>query len=154
MNEVKSSVPRRPPLAQRRRARRLLVQALYQWQLSSAELHDIEAQFRADTQGHVDWNYFHELLGAIPRQVERLDALLTPHLDRAVTALDPVERALLRMASFELTDRVDVPYRVVINEAVELAKVFGATDSHKYVNGVLDTLARQVRGAEVASVKR
>ena len=138
----------RPPLAQRRKARRLVLQALYQWQMTQDSVADIEAQFRAEYQGKYDWDYFHELFSVIPGQVEQLDHLLAAHLDRAVSALDPVERALLRMGAFELSQRIDIPYRVVINEAVELAKVFGATDGHKYVNGILDRLAKDLRAAE------
>lgn len=140
----------RPPLAQRRKARRLVLQALYQWQMTGDDCADIEAQFRAEYQGKYDWDYFHELFTGVPRRVDELDGLLEPHLDRAVTALDPVEKALLRMGTFELLHRIDIPYRVVINEAVELAKQFGATDGHKYVNGILDRLARQLRPAEAA----
>lgn len=141
----------RPPLAQRRKARRLVLQALYQWQMTQDDLADIEAQFRAEYQGKYDWDYFHQLFSVIPGQVTRLDELLVTHLDRSVAALDPVERAVLRMGTFELAERVDIPYRVVINEAVELAKVFGATDGHKYVNGILDKLAQDLRPAEVAA---
>ncbi|MBT8145547.1 MAG: transcription antitermination factor NusB, partial [Gammaproteobacteria bacterium] len=130
----------RPNLAQRRKARRLVLQALYQWQISGGELSDIEAQFRAEFSGKTDWDYFHEIFSAIPDQVATLDGLIGPHLDREVKTLDPVEKALLRMGTFELQQRIDIPYKVVINECVELAKSFGATDSHKYVNGVLDKL--------------
>ncbi|MFM1895716.1 MAG: hypothetical protein RLZZ385_790 [Pseudomonadota bacterium] len=143
----------KPPLAQRRKARRLVLQAMYQWQISGAALYDIEAQFRAEPQGKVDWEYFHELLSGIPPSVDELDAMLAPCLDRTVATLDPVEKALLRMGAFELSRRLDIPYRVVINEAVELAKVFGATDSHRYINGVLDKLARQLRQAEVTAAR-
>ncbi|MEX2131530.1 MAG: transcription antitermination factor NusB [Pseudohongiellaceae bacterium] len=138
----------RPPLAQRRKARRLILQAMYQWQMNKDDVAEIEAQFRAEYQGKYDWDYFHELFSVIPGQVTQLDELIAPHLDRSMTALDPVEKALLRIGTFELSQRVDIPYRVVINEAVELAKVFGATDGHKYVNGILDRLARDLRPAE------
>lgn len=138
----------RPPLAQRRKARRLILQAMYQWQMTKDDVAEIEAQFRAEYQGKYDWDYFHDLFSVIPGQVAQLDELIAPHLDRAITSLDPVEKALLRMGTFELSQRVDIPYRVVINEAVELAKVFGATDGHKYVNGILDRLAKDLRPAE------
>ena len=84
----------------------------------------------------------------MPARVDELDSLYSPLLDRALDALDPVERSLLRMGSFELRERIDVPYRVVINEAVALARKFGASQSYKYVNGVLDKLAHQLRGPE------
>lgn len=138
----------RPNLAQRRKARRLVLQALYQWQMSGGELTDIEAQFRAEFSGKYDWDYFHEAFFAIPGQVETLDNMLESHLDRKIRTLDPVELAVLRIGTFELQQRIDIPYKVVINECVELAKTFGATDSHKYINGVLDKLVKELRPLE------
>jgi N utilization substance protein B len=125
-----------------------LLQALYQWQISGGELHDIEAQFRAEFSGKTDWKYFHEAFSSIPGQIEELDNVLQPRLDRRISTLDPVEKAILWIGAFELQRRIDIPYRVVINECVELAKSFGATDSHKYVNGVLDKLVRDLRPEE------
>src|SRR5699024_11474088 len=98
----------------------------------------------------VDRRYFHALLHGVPAQVGGLDEALRPFLDRPVQELSQVEKAILRMGAFELKERIDVPYRVVINEGIELAKVFGAEDSFKYVNGVLDKLARRLRSAETA----
>ena len=143
-----STNPTRPNLAQRRKARRLVLQALYQWQISGGDLTDIEAQFRAEFAGKTDWDYFHEAFSAIPGQVDTLDNLLESHLDREVKTLDPVEKAILRIGAFELQQRIDIPFKVVINECVELAKSFGATDSHKYVNGVLDKLVKELRPLE------
>jgi len=142
---------RRVPLAQRRRARRLVLQALYSWQLTDGEVSEIESQYRADNTGKVDWDYFHEVFSAIPGQAEELNLQFSPFLDRDSDALDPIEKALLYLGAFELMNRLDIPYRVVINECVELAKVFGATDSYKYINGVLDRLAKQLRSTEVAA---
>ena len=139
-------------LSQRRsRARRVALQAIYQWQVAHQDLIDIERQFLAseETEG-ADRDYFHELLHRVPAELSDLDAALAPLLDRRIEAVDPVERALLRMGAYELLRRPDVPYRVVINEAVELAKVFGAEQGHRYINGILDGLARRVRPAEVA----
>lgn len=136
-------------LAQRRRARRLLLQALYQWQIADGEILDIIKQFRDENPGKMDWEYFEEVLTAIPNEVATIDARLAPLLDRDTKSLDPVERALLYLGTYELTYRLDVPYRVVINEAVELAKMFGATESHKYINGVLDKLAPELRPLEL-----
>jgi len=136
-------------LAQRRKARRLILQALYQWQIAQTEPLVIEAEFRQENPGKIDWDYFSEVFPEIPKRVDQLNAHLNPLLDRAVGALDPVERALLYLGTYELAYRIDVPYKVVINEAVELAKVFGATDSHKYVNGVLDKLAPILRSPEL-----
>ena len=135
----------------RRKARRFTLQALYQWQLAGAAVSDIEAQFLANQDfAKVDREYFHDLLHGVLGQVKTLDELLTPYLDRRVEELSQVEKAILRLGAFELKERQDVPYRVVINEGIELAKVFGAEDSFKYVNGVLDKLARQLRYAEAS----
>lgn len=139
----------KPKIAHRKKARGLLVQALYQWQITDYPVNAIEAQYRADNTGKVDWNYFHTLFTGITESADALDESFTPFLDREIDQLNPIELAILRMGAFELTRRIDIPYRVVINEAIELAKQFGATDSHKYVNGVLDKLARQCRQVEI-----
>ena len=141
------------PLAQRRKARTLIVQALYQWHISKAEPLEIEAQFHEQNGGKIDWEYFSEVFLEIPKQQEALDKHIAPLLDRELKSLDPVERALLYLGTFELTNRIDIPYRVVINECVELAKTFGATDGHKYINGVLDKLAKTLRPVELAAKK-
>lgn len=133
----------------RSRARRGAVQALYQWQVGGGGSADIRTEFRErDGMNNVDWSYFDALVDGVIREVDSLDALLTPRLDRAVSSLDPVERAILRLATLELRDHPDVPFRVVINESIELARTFGAEQSHRYVNGVLDALARDVRPSE------
>ncbi len=135
--------------AERRKARHYAMQALYQWHMADAPLNVIEAEFRADYDfAHVDLEYFQALLHGVPGCVDDLEAVFTPLLDRNIKELDPIERTLLRMGTFELKDRIDVPYKVVINEAVALAKKFGASESHKYINGVLDKAARQLREAE------
>lgn len=135
--------------AERRKARHYGMQALYQWYMAGASLNDIEAEFRADYDfSHVDLEYFQALLHGVPACVDELDASFEPLLDRKLDDLDPIERTLLRMGTFELRDRIDVPFKVVINEAVALAKKFGATDSHKYINGVLDKAARELRKVE------
>ena len=137
--------------AQRRKARHFGLQALYQWTLSGASARDIEAEFRVDNDfQHTDGDYFSAVLKGVVRDVEALEALFTPALDRKLDELDPIERNLLRLGTFELRDRIDVPYKVVINEAVALAKKFGATDSYRYINGVLDKIARDLRAAEHA----
>ncbi|MCB1848203.1 MAG: transcription antitermination factor NusB [Halieaceae bacterium] len=136
--------------AERRKARHYGMQALYQWLMADASLSVIEAEFRADYDfSHVDLEYFQALLHGVPAHVDELEARLEPLLDRKLDDLDPIERTLLRMGTFELEHRLDVPYRVVINEGVALAKKFGATDSHKYVNGVLDKVARELRQTEI-----
>ena len=138
--------------AERRKARHYAMQALYQWYMANAALTDIEAEFRAEYDfATVDLEYFQDLLHGVPAHVDELEAVFEPLLDRKLDELDPIERSLLRMGIFELRDRVDVPYKVVINEAVALAKKFGASESHKYINGVLDRAARQLREAEVSA---
>lgn len=133
----------------RRKARRFALQALYQWQLAATELADIEAHFLAvNDMKKVDRDYFHDLLHGVPARVDELDTALGPLLDRKVRELSQVEKVILRIGAFELLTRQDVPWRVVINEGIELAKVFGAEDSFKYVNGVLDKLSRDARQAE------
>lgn len=139
---------KKSPLEQRRRARKLVLQALYQWLMSDNEPRSIAKQFREDTHGKVDWEFFDEVFCAIPGEQEALDELLRPFLDRESQSLDPIEKSLLYLGAYELAHRIDVPYRVVINECVELAKVFGATDGHKYINGVLDKLVPGLRAAE------
>ncbi len=140
-------------LSQRRKARTLIMQALYQWHVGKSEPLEIEAQFHEQNGGKIDWEYFAQVFLKITRQQEMLDQYLLPLLDRKLTALDPVEKALLYLGSFELANRPDIPYRVVINECVELAKTFGATGSHKYINGVLDKLAVVLRPVELADKK-
>ena len=139
------------PLAQRRKARTLIVQALYQWYISKSDPLEIEAQFHEQNGGKIDWEYFSEVFLEIPKQQEALDKHISPLLDRELNSLDPVEKALLYLGTFELANRIDIPYRVVINECVELAKTFGATDGHKYINGVLDKLAKSLRSVEFSS---
>ncbi len=139
---------KKPPLARRRKARQLILQALYQWLLTGSELTDISKQFHEQNQGKIDWEFFDEVLPGVLKSVETLDKHLHPLLDRKLEALDPIEKALLYLGTYELANRIDVPYRVVINECVELAKMFGATESHKYINGVLDRLAPELRAAE------
>ena len=130
----------------RTRARRAVLQALYQCQLSGQTSNEVEAQFVAEQPlKHVDLDYFQQLLRNIPVHLDELDAALAPSLDRPVSQLDPIEKAILRIGAFELVHRPEVPWRVVINEAVELAKSFGAEQSHKYVNGILDKVAREKR---------
>ncbi len=130
----------------RSRARRAALQAIYQWQMTAEALEVIASQFRDDKSWkRIDEELFSALLNGVPANVTALDAHLQPILDRTVAQLDAVERAILRMGAFELTHREDIPWRVVINECVELAREFGAEQSHKYVNGILDNLARRTR---------
>ncbi len=141
--------------ALRRKARHYALQALYQWQISRNPLGEIEAQFRTQFDfEHTDLDYFHELLHDVPAHLGELEALFSPYLDRELKDINPVELSLLRLGSYELAHRIDVPFKVVINEYVSLAKKFGAAESHKYINGVLDKLARQLRTVEVEAAER
>lgn len=133
----------------RSKARHFAVQALYQWQMAGHDVAEVDSQFLdKEDLDSFEVGYFKDLLHWVPTNLAELDAKLKPCVDRSIESIDPVERAILRLGAFELMHHPEVPYRVVINEAVELAKVFGAEQGHKYVNGVLDKLARQVRKAE------
>lgn len=139
----------------RRLARRRAVQALYSWQLSDEALSDIEQQFLLEqNMKDVDLAYFKELLHQVPKYLDEIDAQIETKLDRPFKELDPIECAVMRLAVYELMHRLDVPYRVVINEAVELTKTFGAEDGFKYVNSIVDGLAKQLRKAEVDAARR
>ena len=130
-------------------ARKLAMQALYQWQLTDHEANDLSKQFlESEEFGAADREYFNELLRGCIKGKQDIAASISPYIDRPLEQLDPVEKAILMMSMYELRSRIDVPYRVVINEAIDLAKRFGATDAHKYVNAVLDRAAREIRAAE------
>ena len=134
--------------AARRKARKLAEQAVYSWQLSQNTFNEIEAQFLTDNDtSKVDVDYFLELLRGVGAFYKSLDEAIAPYLDRPISELDPVELAVLRIAAYELRERYDVPYKVAINEAIELAKSFGADDSHRFVNGVLDKAVDALRPA-------
>lgn len=137
----------------RTKARRFALQALYTWQIGGESPNAIEAWYRAENDlRKTDVGYFHELFRAVIAQADELDAGFAAFLDRPVRDLDPIERAILRIGTFELHHRADIPPRVAINEGIELAKSFGATDdSHKFINGVLDKVARRLRAAEFAA---
>ena len=139
----------------RRRAREFAIKGLYQWVLTGGEPRDIAQQVAlSEGYGRSDQEMFNRLwTGTIAARTE-LDALLAQYLDRAPAALSPIVHAILLIGAFELRSMIETPYRVVINEAVELAKVFGGTDGHKYVNGVLDKLAAQLRGPEIEAAQQ
>lgn len=139
--------------AQRRKARHYGMQALYQWSMTGASASTIEAEFRTDNDmTHVDTDYLHELITEITKIASSLDEAYQPFLQgRDGEELDPVTKALLRLGSYELLHRIDIPYKVAINESVALGKKFGANESYKFINGVLDQLATQVRAVEVAA---
>ena len=131
-------------------ARRCAVQALYQWQVTGQDVDDIYQQFLDErNMAKIDTEMFKELLVGITKELENLDEKIQPHIDRDISEVDPVERAVLRLGAYELMYKLEVPYRVVINEALEAVKTFGAEQGHRYVNGVLDKLAQEVRELEV-----
>ncbi|MFC4525401.1 transcription antitermination factor NusB [Dyella halodurans] len=136
-------------LAARSRARRRALQALYAWQLSGSHMNAVIDQFRHEQDMEVaDLEYFEDLLHGVERNIDAIDTSLKPFVDRDVGQIDPIERAALRLAAYELKYRPDVPYRVIINEAIEVTKRFGADHGHSYVNGVLDKLAGTLRTTE------
>ena len=140
------------PKSARRRSRELALQGLYEWLISRADVGVVMAHMREqDEHGRCDSAHLDALLQGCISQVAELDGVIAPHLDRGVAQLSPVEHAVLLIGTYELRHCVEVPYRVAINEAVELAKAFGGTDGHKYVNGVLDKAAAALRPAEVAA---
>ena len=126
-----------------------MMQALYQWLMTNAEPFEIAAQFREANSEKVDWEYFDEVFLSIPACQKSIEEQIEPVVDREVDALGLIEKALLYIGAFELMNRAEIPYKVVINECVQLAKTFGAADSHKYVHGVLDKLAKGIRPIEV-----
>jgi len=136
----------------RRAARELALQALYQVHMSGATAIEVQAEFLADQDfQQADKRMFGQLLRGVAAQRESLDAMIEQHLDRKLSDLDPIELNVLRMGAYELSDSVSVPYRVVINECIELAKIFAATDGHKYVNSILDKVAINHRAVEIAA---
>ncbi len=144
-----SEVPN-PTASQRHRAREALVQALYQWEVSGYSMIEVSAIFRADHDlKRADIPFFNEALTAIDRSHDYLVDLLKPCLSRDFSELTPIERNILLLGAYELSSRIDIPFKVVISEAVALSKKFGATDGYKFVNGVLDQLAARMRTFEM-----
>ena len=143
-------------MSQRKRhqARRLALQALYQWQVTGDDIGVISSQFVAENDSDkYDIAYFRDLFQGVPTHLDQLDRELQPLIDRDIERVDLVERAALRLGVYELLHHPEVPFRVIINESVELAKVFGADKGHRYVNGVLDKVSHKVRAVEVKSPK-
>lgn len=154
MSEAGDNTPQtgnsnKPKAGDRRRARALAMQGLYQRHFSKTPISDIEAEFMIDNDmAKVDQVYFRDLLRGVHREQAELDRLLEPYLDRPLKEVDPVELAIVRLGAYELKHRIDVPYKVVINEGIEMAKRFGGTEGHKFVNSILDKLSRRLRLAE------
>jgi len=136
----------------RTNARKAAVQALYQWQMAGQDLTEIERQFLEEERlKDAQKSYFVELFYGVPKNLDAIDQTLSEFVDRPVDTIDPVERAILRIGVYELLHRLDMPYKVVLNEGINLAKYFGADGSHKYVNGILDKIAQQKRAVEIKS---
>ncbi len=134
----------------RTRSRSQAVQAIYRWQVTGDNVGDIVADFLTEQDNSkFEVDYFRSLVSSVPANLDELDGFISPLLDRNIESVDLVERAVLRLGTYELWKNLEVPYRVVINEYVELAKIFGADQGHKYINGVLDKLAKSLRAVEV-----
>jgi N utilization substance protein B len=143
-----------PPRSARRRAREIALQGLYEWLISGSDAGVIEAHMHEqDGFAKCDTAHFDALLHGCIDEAAALDAVLARHVDRKTSELSPVEHAVLMIGAYELKHCMDVPYKVAINEAVELAKGFGGTDGHKYVNGVLDKAAADLRPVEVQAAR-
>lgn len=139
------------PLTPRSKAREVAMQALYQWQLNTSDVYSLTKQFSEDgLLRDIDMSLYNDIVRYVSTEFEALDALIAPHLDRRVEMINPIEKAILRMGIFELKEKPEIPYRVVINESVELTKRFGADEGHKYVNGILDKVAKVLRPLEFA----
>ena len=138
----------------KQKARKLLVQALYSWELGGTDLETIEVNFHLENDmSKVDTELFKTILFGVPQNLEQIDSAYQNYLDREQEKLDPVSRAILRLTTYELMFSIEVPYKVAINEGVNLAKTFGPTDAFKFINGVLDRVAADTRAVEIAAHK-
>lgn len=138
----------------KQKARRLAVQALYAWELGGTDLETIEATFHVDNDmTKVDSALFHSLLFGVPKNLTEIDAAYQPHLDREQDQLDPISKVVLRISTYELLYSIEVPYKVAINEGVNLAKTFGPLDAYKFINGILDRVAAEKRAIEVTAAQ-
>jgi len=145
-----------PKAAARRRAREIALQALYAWKLAGAVDANAAVAHARTLEGweRCDQQFAEQLIAEIISKSESLDASIAPHLDRSLASLSPVERVVLLIGVYELSERLETPFRVVLNEAIELGKSFGGTDGHKFVNGVLEKLAAGLRAEEMARVRQ
>lgn len=148
----KSTTPKKKGGQNRRKSRELALKAIYRGMLNQSEMSAVYRDMAEDPDyAKADEAYFKQLLEAVAKNVTELDDKMAAYIDRQVTELSPIEHAILRISACELMFDMTIPYRVVINEGVELAKIYGGIDGHKYINGVLDKLAADVRAAEVQS---
>ncbi len=161
MSEVKKTQPKSVAKA-RGKARRLAMQAIYQWQMTGDSITDIKQQFvdantitptMTSSSTTIDGEYFSQLVSGVASSISELDPFLEKNMTRSIESVDPVERAILRLATFEFVNRLDVPYRVVLNEAVNITKEFCAEKSHTFVNAVLDKVAQEIRHIEFKAAK-
>jgi N utilization substance protein B len=154
MSEPKQSISKKSVAKARGKSRRFAMQAIYQWQMTGDSITDIKQQFFDDNNFSViDSDYFSELVSGVASSISELDPLLEKYMTRLVESVDPVERSILRLATYEFIHRLDVPYRVVLNEAISITKEYCADNSHTFVNAVLDKVAKEIRHTEVQSVR-
>jgi len=138
----------------RSNARKKAMQALYEWHMSGNDLAEIETQFHEEqNMEKVDVEYFSALLHGVPAEVNSLDELIAKYSDRKDSELDPIEQSILRLSSYEIKNRIDIPYKIIISESLTLAKLFGSDKSHAFVNSVLDKLAKELRKVEIDSAR-
>jgi N utilization substance protein B len=148
-------VENREIIRRRQRARKILVQALYQWQFNESDISEIQAQYITENNpDKFDQQYFCDVLKGVTSDVKKLDEEIIPLFDRAINLINPVEFAILRLSTYEFIHCLDVPFKVVIDEAISLSKTFGATEGHRYVNGVLHQLAEKLRPLELSKRKK
>ncbi|MDF1757903.1 MAG: transcription antitermination factor NusB [Legionellaceae bacterium] len=139
----------------KRKARKLALQSLYQWLMSKEDIPEIEAQFHAiNNMAKVDTEYYKRILYGVPKRLSELEEAFTPFLDRTIDSLNPVELTILRISTFELFECLEIPYKVILDESVSLAKEFGSQDGHRYVNGVLHNLSEKVRVDEISITRK
>jgi N utilization substance protein B len=153
MSEIK--VPAKKNLAKARgKSRRLAMQAIYQWQMTGDSITGIKQQFfEENNSSKIDVEYFTELVSGVASNLSEIDKLLEKYMSRTIESVDPVERSILRIGTYEFINRLDVPYRVVLNEAVTITKEFCSEKSHTFVNAVLDKVAKEIRHMEVQAKK-
>ncbi len=154
MTEEKKSSSKKSVAKARGKSRRFVMQAIYQWQMTGDNISDIKQQFFDENNFSViDADYFSELVSGVASSISELDPLLEKYMTRLIESVDPVERSILRLATYEFLYRIDVPYRVILNEAISITKEYCAENSHTFVNAVLDKVAKEVRHIEVQSSK-
>ena len=150
----KKSIAQKSLARARGKSRRLAMQAIYQWQMTGDNISDIKQQFfDENNMAKLDSAFFSEMVSGVASSISELDPLLEKYMSRKVESVDPVERSILRLATYEFINRFDVPYRVVLNEAVTITKEYCSENSHTFVNAVLDKVAKEIRHIEVQSSK-